>query len=95
MKTLWVISGGVEAIPTIRRARDQGLRVVVSDGNPEAPGFRYAHTAIVASTYDAEATVQAARQYTSANQRIDGVLCAAADVPVTVASLDFHGTGKD
>ena len=87
MKTLWVISGGVEAIPTIRRARDQGLRVVVSDGNPEAPGFRYAHTAIVASTYDAEATVQAARQYTYENQRIDGVLCAAADVPVTVASV--------
>ncbi len=87
MKTLWVISGGVEAIPTIRRARDLGLRVVVSDGNPEAPGFRFAHTAIVASTYDADATVQAAHRYVRGNPRIDGVMCAAADVPVTVASV--------
>ena len=67
MKTLWVISGGVEAIPTVRRARDLGLRVVVSDGNPEAPGFRFAHTAIIASTYDADATVQAAHQYVRGN----------------------------
>lgn len=87
MKTLWVISGGVEAIPTIRRARDLGLCVVVSDGNPEAPGFRFAHTPIVASTYDADATVQAAHQYLREHSRIDGVMCAAADVPVTVASV--------
>ena len=85
-RTLLIISGGIEAVPAIAEARRQGLRVLVSDGDPAAPGFRLADAGLIASTYDADATVDAARQYAMQN-RIDGVLAVAADVPVTVAAV--------
>jgi biotin carboxylase len=85
-RTLLVVSGGREAVPAIEEARRLGLRVVVSDGAPDAPGFQLADAALLASTYDVEATVEAARAYAS-RTRIDGVLAAAADVPMTVAAV--------
>lgn len=87
MKTLWVVSGGAEAVPGIQRARDMGLHVVVSDMNPAAPGFAVADEGIVADTYDADATVAAAAKYHRSKRPIDGVICMASDVPVTVASV--------
>ena len=41
-KTLLIISGGVEAADAVKRAKEMGLDVVVSDINPEAPGFAIA-----------------------------------------------------
>ncbi len=38
MNTLWVVGAGVEAVPGIQRAKDLGLFVVVSDGDPDARG---------------------------------------------------------
>jgi biotin carboxylase len=90
-RTLLIVSGGREAVPAIAAARRMGLRVVVSDGAPDAPGLRLADAGLLASTYDAEATVEAARAYAS-RTRIDGVLAVAADVPVTVASV-AHALG--
>lgn len=87
VRTLLVISGGGEALAGIRRARDMGLRVVVSDGSPTAPGFALADEHIVASTYDIEGTVAAARRYHETVRPIDGVMCIAADIPLTVASV--------
>lgn len=87
MKTLWIVSGGAEAIPGIVRAKEMGLHVVVSDGSAAAPGFQYADDAVVASTYDIDATVQAASDFNRTNRRIDGVISIASDVPVTVASV--------
>jgi biotin carboxylase len=84
--TLLIISGGREAVPAIDEARRLGLRVVVSDGAPDAPGLRLADAGLLASTYDPDATVEAARAYAARN-RIDGVLAVAADVPVTVAAV--------
>lgn len=86
-RTLLIVSGGAEAVPGIRLAKRMGLHVVVSDGSPEGPGLAEADDALVASTYDVEATVDAAREYSRAVRRIDGVMCVAADVPVTVASV--------
>ena len=86
-RTLWIISGGAEAVPGIQRARAMGLHVVVSDMNPAAPGFNSAHDAIVANTYDADGTVAAAIEYHKHTRPIDGVMCMAADVPLTVASV--------
>lgn len=86
-KTLLVVSGGVEAVPGIIRAREMGLYVVVSDYNPAAPGFAHADDRIIASTYDAEATAAAAENYHRLKRRIDGVICIAADVPLTVATV--------
>jgi biotin carboxylase len=85
-KTLLVVSGGAEAVPGIERARQLGLRVVVVDRDPAAPGMRAADDTILASTYDADGVVAGARRY-AAGRRIDGVLAVAADVPRTVAAV--------
>lgn len=87
MKTLLIVSGGIEAIPGIKLARDMGLFVVVSDGNPNAPGFAFANDRIVASTYDVEGTLYSALQYSKERRPIDGVMCIASDVPLTVATI--------
>ncbi len=86
-RTLWIVSGGAEAVPGIQRARAMGLHVVVSDMNPSAPGFAVADEAIVANTYDVDETVAAASAYHKTKRPIDGVMCMAADVPLTVASV--------
>jgi biotin carboxylase len=80
------VSGGREAVPAILEARRMGLRVLVSDGAAGAPGLRLADVALIASTYDAGATVEAARALAT-RHRIDGVLAVGADVPVTVAAV--------
>jgi len=87
MKTILIISGGTEAIPGILRAKAMGLHVVVSDQNCDAPGFTYSDDRILASTYDVVATVAAARDYHRTVRPINGVICMAADVPLTVASV--------
>jgi biotin carboxylase len=74
-------------VPGIQRARALGLHVVVSDMNPAAPGFKDADDAVVANTYDADATAAAALDYHKTKRPIDGVMCMAADVPVTVATV--------
>lgn len=87
MKTLLVVSAGVEAVSGIELAKSMGLRVVVSDLNPNAPGFSVADDQLLASTYDVEATVAAARNYHERVRPIDGVMCIASDVPLTVARV--------
>lgn len=86
-RTLLIISGGVEAVPGICRAKDMGLHVVVSDMNPRAPGFTVADDCIVASTYNIEETISAVQKYHKTVRPIDGVICIAADVPLTVSSV--------
>ncbi len=63
MKTLWVVSGGMEAVPGIKRAKEMGLYVVVSDGYPKAPGLAIADDAVIVSAYDVEATVETVKNY--------------------------------
>ena len=87
VKTLLIISGGIEAVPGIQLAKEMGLYVVVSDGDPIAPGFEYADDTIIASTYDVNETVQKAKQYHETVRKIDGVMCIGSDVPLTVASV--------
>ena len=85
-ETLLVISGGLEAVPGIQRAREMGLHVVVVDGSPEAPGLEMADDRIIASTYATAEVVEAATEY-SQRRRIDGVIAMAADVPRTVSAV--------
>lgn len=87
MKVLLIISGGIEAVAGIELAKSIGLHVIVSDANPKAPGFALADDILVASTYDVEATVTAASRYHREFRPIDGVMCIASDVPLTVASV--------
>ncbi len=86
-KTLLMVSGGVQALPGIELAQSMGLHVVVSDMNPDSPGFGVADDQIIASTYDVAASVCAAARYHREVRPIDGVVCLAADVPHTVAAI--------
>lgn len=87
MKTLLIVSAGVEAVSGIRIAKSMGLHVVVSDIDPSAPGFGVADDRLFASTYDIAGSVAAARRYHEQIRPIDGVISVASDVPLTVASI--------
>lgn len=98
-KTLWVVSGGAEAVPGILKAKALGHFVIVSDGSSDCPGAAVADAFFQASTYDIDASVGAARSYHQKVRPLDGVICLAADVPLTVASiaaaLDLPGIPVD
>ena len=82
-----IVGAGVESVPGIKRAKDMGLYVVVSDRDPDAPGCAIADESIVASTYDVEATVDAAKDFSRNHRPIDGVISIATDVPLAVATV--------
>jgi biotin carboxylase len=87
MKCLWIVGGGIESIPTVRRAKDLGLFVAVSDGNAQCPAFAFADLAVVANTYDPELTAFKAVDFDKMVRPVDGVIAASADVPRTVAAV--------
>jgi len=89
-KTLLIVSGGIEAADAARRAKEMGLYVVVSDRDPEAPGFAHADSCIIADVYSPEETLAAARRYALKLRKIDGVICVAADAPLTAATVAHH-----
>ena len=47
-RTLLIVSGGIEAADAAKRAKELGLHVVVSDMNPNAPGFEFADDRLIA-----------------------------------------------
>jgi biotin carboxylase len=87
-KALLIVSGGVEAADAAKRAKEMGLYVVVSDRDPEAPGFAFADSCIIADVYGADETAAAAERYNRKVRKIDGVICVAADAPMTVAAVN-------
>ena len=86
-KTLLIISGGIEAADAARRAKEMGHTVVVSDRDPNAPGFAFADSCLIADVYGASETAAAAERYSRKIRKIDGVICVAADAPVTAATV--------
>ncbi|HEU4550912.1 MAG TPA: ATP-grasp domain-containing protein [Rhizomicrobium sp.] len=86
-RTLLIISGGIEAADAARRAKEMGLTVVVSDRDPNAPGFAFADSCLIADVYGPAETAAAAERYSRKIRKIDGVLCVAADAPVTAATV--------
>jgi biotin carboxylase len=86
-KTLLIISGGIEAADAARRAKEMGHTVVVSDRDPQAPGFAFADSCLIADVYGPSETAAAAERYSRKIRRIDGVICVAADAPVTAATV--------
>jgi len=98
-KTLLIVSGGIEAVDAARRAKEMGLYVVVSDRDPEAPGFAFADSCLIADVYGSDETAAAAERYNRKIRKIDGVICVAADAPMTVAAvcgkLGLPGIARD
>jgi len=86
-KTLLIISGGVEAADAALRAKEMGLYVVVSDRDPQAPGFAHADSCLIADVYGPTETAAAAERYHRKIRKIDGVICVAADAPRTIAAV--------
>ena len=86
-KTLLIISGGIEAADAARRAKEMGHTVVVSDRDPEAPGFAFADSCLIADVYGPSETAAAAERYSRKIRKIDGVICVAADAPLTAATV--------
>src|SRR6202789_1920068 len=86
-KTILIVSGGIEAADAAKRAKEMGLYVVVSDRDPEAPGFAFADSCIIADVYGADETAAAADRFNRKICKIDGVSCVAADAPQTTAAV--------
>lgn len=86
-KTLLIVSGGIEAADAAKRAKDMGHMVVVSDIDPNAPGFAFADSCLIADVYGPEETAAAAERYNRKIRKIDGVLCVAADAPISAAKV--------
>jgi biotin carboxylase len=86
-KTLLIISGGVEAADAAKRAKEMGYYVVVSDRDHQAPGFQFADSCLIADVYGASETAAAAERFSRKIKKIDGVICVAADAPVTMATV--------
>ncbi len=86
-KTILIVSGGIEAADAARHAKEMGLNVVVSDRDPTAPGFAHADSCIIADVYGASETAAAADRYNRKVRKIDGVICVAADAPMTAATV--------
>ena len=70
---LLVLGAGRESLCVLQALRDLGCHLVVLDGVPSAPGFRAAHEGMLASTFDEEAVVEAARVYAE-RLPLDGVI---------------------
>jgi biotin carboxylase len=86
-KTLLIVSGGVEAADAARRAKEMGHYVVVSDRDSNAPGFQYADSCLIADVYGPAETASAAERFSRKIRKIDGVICVAADAPITAATV--------
>ena len=74
-----VLAAGPLQLPVIETARRMGLRVVVLDGDPKAPGLKLANHAHVANITDPEVCLGIARQ-----ERIDGVIHVCSEVSMHV-----------
>lgn len=86
-ETLLIIGAGVEAYEGIRIAKSMGLRLIIADGDNNAPGFEFADRKIVASTYDGDTILGQAKLLQNEGEHIDGVIAMCADVPQSVATV--------
>ena len=85
-KHLMIIGGGLFQVPAIKTARAMGLKVAVTDYNPEAEGMLLADYPIVVSTRNINLTVNTAKQFHQTCP-LDGVMTVGTDASQTVAAV--------
>jgi len=83
---LLIIGGGVFQVPAIKTAKSMGLKVVVTDYNPEAEGMLLADYPIEVSTRNINLTVNTAKQF-HRTCPLDGVMTVGTDASQTVAAV--------
>ncbi len=81
-----IVGGGIFQVPVIKTARDMGLKVVVTDYDPDAEGMRLADFPLVVSTRNINLTVNAAKQFHQ-ECPLDGVMTVGTDASQTVAAV--------
>ncbi|MFY7867778.1 ATP-grasp domain-containing protein [Roseateles sp.] len=88
-EALWLISGGPMQLIAATRAKQRGLALVLSDGNPEAPCRSLADQFIHLDTFDVQGHIDASASVT---ERFDvkAVITTAADCHTTVNNLAKH-----
>ncbi len=57
MKSVVMIGCGVQEVEAVKIARQAGFHVIVTDRNPDAPGFAYADESVVVDGKDAESII--------------------------------------
>ena len=95
MKKLLVLAAGLLQIPIIRRAREMGYYVIAADGDPQAPGLRFADKPVVEDICSEELMLALARQ-----EGIDGVIHPCSEVSMNVMGrindeLGLHGISRE
>jgi biotin carboxylase len=85
-KTLLIISGGIDAVDAVKRAKELGHYVVVSDSNHQAPAIAIADSCLIADVYGANETAAAAERFSRKIRKIDGVL-SIVDAAITAATV--------
>ncbi len=81
-RTLLVVGGGKGQLGLVRRCREKGLRVAVSDRDPAAPAIALADFFLKADTFDPVGSVMAVRAAAGRGTAIDGAATAGTDQPV-------------
>jgi phosphoribosylaminoimidazole carboxylase (NCAIR synthetase) len=77
-----VLGGGNGQLSLIKKAKEMGHQVVVSDYYPDAPGKKIADYTSESSTFNIEENLKTAQKY-----KVDGVLTAGTDQPVYTAAV--------
>jgi len=62
MARLMILGGGSSQIPAIKRAKEKGFTVILTDANPNAPGRSLAQEFVPVSTFDPLGITEAAAQ---------------------------------
>jgi biotin carboxylase len=78
---LHMLGAGNGQIKTIKRIKELGHEVLVSDYTSDAPGKKFADYTTNVSTFDRSGVLQVSKQY-----EIDGILTAGTDQPVLTAA---------
>ena len=88
--TLLILGAGIDQSYPIRMAREERLRVLAADMNPNAPSFALADEAAVVSNRDTEALKQLCDDSAQKGHPVAGVLVMGADIPHVAAELAMH-----
>ena len=78
-KKLFVLAAGKLQVPVIKKAKEMGLYVVASDGDPNAIGLKLADKPIVANITSEEEMLRVARE-----EQVDGVIHPCSEVSMNV-----------
>ncbi|MFQ5451801.1 MAG: alpha-hydroxy-acid oxidizing protein [Nitrospinaceae bacterium] len=85
-KHLMIIGGGMFQVPAIKTAKSMGLKVAVTDYNPDAEGMLLADYPIEVSTRNINLTVNMAKQFHESCP-LNGVMTLGTDASQTVAAV--------